>query len=417
MLSIITIMFPPLGLPIGLYGIKKDNSNWRIYIFLISLFFAVLAYCFQPKMETDLFRYFLFIEELKDTSFNAAINDPSYGMNGQGLFFFTGICWLLGKINDPHLLPAISTFLVYYIALYIICHVSEDIESGKKDVLVVILFFLISCNCYSIINNVRNVLAFSIVSMAVFQDLYLNKKKWWLFVLYLVPVFIHPTALLLIAIRVVIRIAGKVKIPSLIIILFSQQIVLVLYNLSLKLSGSGVIGFIKRLLIKIYNYYFFHDLTQWAQTVQDSLSELIFKIIYVAISIILCFFVYKLSKSKDSIKGNDRWEGNFLYLDYAYFIGLLVIVSAQSKEPTYWRFAAAQIIASSAMILYIRKYLWERYWMRRASILLYLLAFCGFALWMRNLLRYSVLIKLLVQPFINSPIVILIKDFANLIVT
>ena len=205
-LATICIMVPPLGIPIGLLGLKFDLRHWKSYIFCLSIAFAIAGYCYNTNGNSDIVRYFAYIQEISEVPFKEVFGYGLYGK--QGLFIFNYLCWIVGKLGDPHIIPAISLFVIYYIGLYIACKLGIDYELPENSVILGVVFIILGLNFFSLVNNIRNVLAFVMVGFAVFRDIYLKKRNLPTILLYLMPLFIHRTALLLIAVRLVLFIAG-----------------------------------------------------------------------------------------------------------------------------------------------------------------------------------------------------------------
>ena len=97
---------------------KKDFNNWIKYIVCIAIFFGALAYNFTSPFDTDLVRYKMRAEELRNYSLNEAISNVSYGK--AGLWLYNLICWCAVKGNDFNIVTALNTFCVYIVFLYII---------------------------------------------------------------------------------------------------------------------------------------------------------------------------------------------------------------------------------------------------------------------------------------------------------
>ena len=76
---IVSILCPPLGIVGGIIGIYKDYNKWKYYILCIALGMASIAYCYIPKGDPDIVRYWDFVESLKNYSFIKALNTTMHG--------------------------------------------------------------------------------------------------------------------------------------------------------------------------------------------------------------------------------------------------------------------------------------------------------------------------------------------------
>lgn len=171
---VITLICPPAGLVLALFCLSKGYQNWKSSVFCIAYSMAVFAYCYEPTVDSDLVRYHQVIQQVKGMSFVDALN---YNLYGEGnLYTFMAISWVLGKLSQPNLLQAISVFSVIYIAVYVNYRIAIDYKFKNKDSFYSLLFLLLNLNFYILVNNVRNIFAFSLICYAVFRELYLKKK-------------------------------------------------------------------------------------------------------------------------------------------------------------------------------------------------------------------------------------------------
>ena len=158
------IICPPIGIILALFCLYKGYNNWKINVFCISYAMAVFAYCYIPTVDSDLVRYHQVIQQVKQMSFIDAAN---YNLYGEGnLYSFMALCWILGKISQPNLLQAISVFSVVYIALNVNYRIANDNKIMHKESFYSLLFLLLNLNFYFLVNNVRNVFAFSLICCA-----------------------------------------------------------------------------------------------------------------------------------------------------------------------------------------------------------------------------------------------------------
>ena len=200
-IALLTMMFPLLGLPLGLYGIYRNFRSWSIYVFCIALFFGAWAYVYNPTIETDLTRYFDYINSLSNISLIETMSSGIYGRRVQALFGFVIMSWGASQLGDPHLIAAFTVFAIYYVSLKITCQIGADYKINNKRIILHIVFLIFIINFYGITNNIRNVFSFSLIILAVFRECYENKKNALTYFLYLFPLFIHPSAFVLLFIR------------------------------------------------------------------------------------------------------------------------------------------------------------------------------------------------------------------------
>lgn len=413
---LISLIIPPLGLPFGLLGIFIDRKNWRTYIFILALFMSILAYNYEPYNHTDLIRYFDFMRAIKSLPISQALISGIYGETG--LYGFTFISWMISKTGDFNLLQMVSTFVTYYIAFRITMIVGENFKVKNFHLLLYVLFILTSISFYSVVNNVRNVFAFSIISYAVFRDTYLRKKNVFTFLLYIIPVTLHSSAILLIIIRLFLPLIKKNKLAFISIGLLSSLILSALFPLVFRWpTNNFIILQLRTMVIKGY-YYFTDTSSEWGIIAQNSGSILLQKLLYLVISLIFVSLIFFISNKKiheEQITQFMHKEKPIeLYNTFVFSLVILSIASVPMITPSYWRFAATFIVAGAPAYFSFTKVI--KIMKKKSKLqLLYVIAhmtfFVGFLamlLWMREM-RFDNIQRIVFDPFISSPIIIILK--------
>lgn len=406
----ISIILPPIGILAGLYGIYKDYSKWNIYIICIALSIAAIAYCYYPKGDPDLVRYVAYIESLRNAPLSYAMN---YGVKGEGnTYVFSFFCWIAAQMDDPHIIPAISAFFVYYIGLYITCKIGFDYEIKTNDIIIYILFILITANMYSVINNIRNVFAFSVVSFAIFRDCYLKKRNWVTWVLYIFPLFVHHAAILIIGLRLLMNVVGRIKMIAFLSMILIKPIINFLYAITVRISSHNVfVNLADNFILKAYLYY--NDTSSpWGLFVKNSKSFKFERIIDIFFAVIICLMIFIIDNSSSEqllskiIKGSRLKQ--IIYLPF--MLALLTISCATMLTPEYWRFFTVTLMFSAIPVLVLLNYGSDN--VRLFSKSVFLIAPLSFIVWIRFLF-FSNVATLIFKPFISSPLLILVNGLFN----
>ena len=405
LLLTLSILLPPLGVPLFFFGIKGDRSNWRMYAFILALSMGAFAYCYTPVYNTDLTRYFDFINSLSDLSFIEASNNELYGSNGQGLYIFTTACWIAAKLGDEHIIPALSVFIVYYIGIYVSLRVAEDNNSSTKSVFHFIVFFLLTCNFFAIVNNVRNVLSFSIVFFAAFRDIYQRKRNLLTLSFYILPVFIHPTAVVLILARLFLNIAGKLKYVLILLTVLAHPILGLLYPLVSQGSNSRVLSYIYFVIAKAY-HYFYDAGSEWSMAVQQSKSEFLLRLLYVSLTIIIVLLSLILLNHYKRDKLDAHRNAKITILLFC--MGMITVACIPMVRPEYWRFAAVVILFSGCIYFPLLNLYDKRINIPQALIYIWsMYPIACFPLWFRNVVISSKFLYSVLSTFKSSPLIIL----------
>ena len=380
---------------VGLIGNKR---NWKLYVFCISLFFANAAYCYNPESTSpDLYRYFQYVSSLRNSGL---IETLTNGYGGAKLYSFNFMVWITNACNDEHLLPAMSVFLVYLIALYCTCYTGVRENAKWKYVVLVAILQMMTLDWYSLTNNVRNILAFAIIGLAIYRDIYLNNRNVFTLFCYIFPLFLHPTALLFIVIRIALIFTKKRIIKTFMIIatLLINPIVDFLNSSMFRVTSNP---YVLLVINKAYNYLF-DTSTAYGLAVRASLRSTVTRVFYLSIMVaIVLFFFEKISVEKKSNRRILTDSGEY-FTNYVLITCLLALACTFMLRPEYWRFSATAIVFISIMLLPLLEYS-ESYTVCRITkyFILFLTLGC-FLLWMYQLTWLNTY-ELISNTLITSP--------------
>lgn len=199
-LPFIILLVPFVGLPIVLFDFI-DSSKFRIISLIsLSLFFAVMGYYFVPNVGTDLSRYFTnYVDYYRNFSSSIfwkqiILSNPFFIV--QDMLFFVS-----SRFNIDQVLPFFTMFLVYGNGFFIIKWYSMINNLRRSIVLKMVLIFITIAPFSTLVNNIRNILAVSIISLAIFLDMYLKKRNMYVLLLYLIGASVHIAVIPVIVLR------------------------------------------------------------------------------------------------------------------------------------------------------------------------------------------------------------------------
>lgn len=198
----IFLLAPFLTIPLIVLGILKDKKNTFIYIVLLAILIAIVAYNFNPKQEQDLYRYNYLMEE-KYSQLNLWEYFEIMFQNNK--FIFTLLMYITAKIGNYSILPFICTFIGYFIVIYTIFdYVKIKKIQQYKGILILIAFI---CIFYFInfISGLAQFLATSISFLAFYLEYIKGKTKKYYKILYILPGFIHASMFSAIIIRILLN--------------------------------------------------------------------------------------------------------------------------------------------------------------------------------------------------------------------
>ena len=416
----LSIACPALGLFAGYYCLSERTFDWRSAALCLALFMGGLAYGYVPGESSDLVRYMEYVIMLGDMPLSDALLSGIHGE--EGLWGFSAICWVIGKIGEPHILPFLSVFTVYYVGLYVTGRIGESLEVREEQIATYMFFILVASNFYAIVNNIRNVLAFSIIGLAVFREIYDEKKDPITLALYLLPLTIHSSAAAILICRLLVPITSRVKLVGLALCVYIKQLIGFVDSITSKLPRSNsVLEIVQTTVHKAYRYFYEDDST-WGNAVANSGSRKVWKILYIALAFIICFIAYYCSnyiKKRKSEFDADRFAKPIFMMDFAFLLGLMTIACLPMRMPEYWRFAAVMILFASP-IYYIynmvekmktegesERVISVTFDMLKKAVVAIVIGL--FLLWVRGISN-SDLFSFFTQPILSSPIVVLFKS-------
>lgn len=314
----------------GIVAVNKPSYFKRVlplYIYGI----AIIAYCCMPNYENDLIRYFAYIERTISVPIENA-----YNWNNDGLILKDVTFWVIGRIGDVHLLPALSTATLYGVAAYI----SADTMRGSRRLWIVLMFQIMTIPFLESVSNVRNVAAFALIILAVYRDAIQHKRNVVTIALYVLPCFIHMSGVVLVIFRLaallarrhpVLALSATIAIPSLTIAAYGA-----FYSAVRGIPGSvGLIA--SRALNKAYTATMGDS--SYALAIKESGYANACQYIMFAIAIIMAVLLIER-----------LWQNRKQGIDTDYYSFFLIILGVTAVWSIlhivkYWVFAVALVTA------------------------------------------------------------------------
>ena len=330
-----------------------------LYIYLLTIF--IVSFLYQPVMGGDLGRYFKILDIMRNlpiTSMNNYATDPE-------LFITNFIFWLIAKTGIYNLLPAVSTTIVYGIGYYLISDYLVRVKMYNSFGSMLILQFM-QLPLISIIENVRNVCAFSIVVLALYRELVQKRKTPITYLLYIVPCFIHSSVFVLIFSRILLPLVRKLIDRPPIFVIFIRQIIDFLFFHQAKLPS-----FFASAIEKGYSYLWNNTSNSWLIYVNTSSFFKLQKIVEMTVAIVFIIIFYITRKK---LLENERG-----FCDYLYLMLLSILACNAFEAPHYWRYYSAVMLMLPIFLVSIKLtrrfilYDFVKYFYIFASLIMFLL--------------------------------------------
>ncbi len=373
----IFIVNPFTGMIFVLIGLYKDRRHSVHYSVMVALFFAAFAYWFIPNHEMDLTRYFQQLSIYKGLSWNSFIKTvlSNNTLYIQQLFFY-----LIAKTNNPHLLPAVTIFITYFLTFYMITDYSNKRNINSKKMLKIIIFTVCTLPFPSLVSNVRNILAFVIFTYAAYRDLEQNKKNIITFLLYIIPIFIHISTITLLIVRLLLLIYNKSNKKIIIPIIIINTIFIIKgisnFILSTFLGNNRIINsfFVKA------NNYVTNTESAYAKYLATSTIMKLQKTYFVGLIILLLCIVFTTNRQfkKKSINKVNTNNKSTKLIEFIKLICFIVIGTAPIILTVYMRFIFPVLILSGIIIIEKDLYIKQKLYNQLFSGGLFIAAIIGF---------------------------------------
>ena len=329
---LLLMIFNPISLLISIYGVIKTPKQWRRFYPILIVSIGMLAYHLPEIFNGDLSRYFVYLDSFSEMTFSQSVqylNDKLYVEN---LLF-----WIVAKSSDYHVLPAITTATVYAVMIYITCDSAEVF--GKEKYIPITLAVQLSCLPFGlIVENVRNISSFAVVILAIYLDIFKRKKDIWILILYVLPCFMHSSAIILLLIRITIKLTNKFKTVFLAGMMGIPFIIDILYEHNEIWEKSGILKNIFFTVIKSA-YVYLHSSSEWTLIVQESTLQNVLKIIVSLLAFLMLVYLYGNGVKYIAQKGI-----NAEYQTLICILCVIVLLCNVFPGTVYWRFSATCIL-------------------------------------------------------------------------
>lgn len=345
---IVFMMNPLISSVFIVMGFVKDRKNSTHYSFLFAGVLASLAYWVIPKGAMDLTRYFDIVLSYETMSFDFFYSDVLFGdlMFIQNILFYS-----VGRTGNIHLLPSIVIFISYFIMLYMITDYANRMKATTFELLLAIIFLLCVMPFISLVSNVRNILAFSLITYGIYREFIQDKKGVLTFILYAVPCFIHISSLSIILLRLIAGNSSNKKMINWMILTLGVFItIFIFYNASM-FSALPLVGEYLGALISKTNIYLFDSSSYYAQILQNDTFSKMQKLYFTLSTLYLLILLICISSDSKNLK----IESYFKY------VAIMVVISYPIILTVYFRYTMG-VLMLAFLVIYRIKFIKHKDW-------------------------------------------------------
>ena len=318
---------------------RYSNPVFTCLMILLGLL-VIVAFSMHPITDGDLSRYYAWSLDYAKQPPSLLFANTEYDQK-----FIIMLFWVAGKTGLLALIPTMSILTVYAIAFWIICDSAKTLNIKNSILVQYVILAVALLQFDAIASNVRNVMAFAIVTLAAYRDLFKKKRNAITLLLYLLPCGLHLTAVVFILVRISLPLYKRFRLLSIATILSAPLIISKLFLVRFLFVK---IPFLYALIDKAYRYFFIFYDTEWIEKVKNSGFESSKKLIFFLIFIVL------LSLSVTTYHKVQKWNQEYMDLfAYTEISILLTLVSMYIPVPTYFRFSIVTLMLFSIIFFYV----------------------------------------------------------------
>lgn len=342
----IILILPVAVSPLALLGYWSPKSRYRIlYCVLLAMVFGIAGYCFKdPSTNPDIVRYIQILQQYRGRNLFDSFNLAYSNLFAVDIYFH-----VVSELGDDQMLPAISCFIYYFVAFYIMQDYKSRVTIKNIDYIIFTTFVTCATIFCSIVNGIRWPLSFVLFILAVYREIVQGKKNFWTWVLYAISIFFHFSAIVLLIIRLLLFVKNK-KI-MLTVGALGALVPGAINMLSKRIGGLTTSNtIINQLLYSLNrsNMYFQWNQGEWADIVRNSRYYKLEAFFYYIIVGILLFCFYYLYKKR---KKNGITQNYFAIEDvFTFFLLIATLISFTMSAHTYIRFVTPLILCFTLVI-------------------------------------------------------------------
>lgn len=187
------------------YSIKQ--RDFRVMLIFLVLSFSIIAFATYPSAGTDLSRYYIELNIMRNLGKEYAFGESLYNTTPLANLLF----YIISCTSIDNLLPCISTFIVFALLFKNMMKIKDKFSIHVKYILFYLFLFIAVCSLRAMMTGVRQGLACSIMAVAVSRELLFDKKGIVTWGLYLSAVLVHIGIFPIVLIRILSSLIKKCR--------------------------------------------------------------------------------------------------------------------------------------------------------------------------------------------------------------
>lgn len=188
------------------------KSNFFLIWVIVTIFISILAFNTIPHQADDLYRYFYWIDYFRINGLSS-INDSPFSITPISNY----ILFLISLTSKNNYLPMFVLLVESTIVLTIIFYYFKNVKKIPFSVIVYGISILLVSSIYISISGFRFNLAIIIGSLVLYKEFINKRNKWLNTMIFLILPLIHTSAIIFLAMKILVSIKVFIRKPILII--------------------------------------------------------------------------------------------------------------------------------------------------------------------------------------------------------
>lgn len=243
------------SLMFGLISFIIPKKSLKIYMYMSGILMSMLYLFFDPPESYDLYRHYEMMSLVEKSSISEILTTENYNLAVYLKQYpvYMILLYLISKLHMPKLMPFFTGVIAYSLLWKILYDVMKERGKAAKWKYCVGYCLGLFGYDYIAISGIRNILAMSIFTYAIYFDLVKGKNKVICFIAYIVCCMIHTYCVIFLCLRILLFFYNTItKLPLKISLLIGFPLIARFYDeLSAMLSGTLIFSTALRLF---YNY-------------------------------------------------------------------------------------------------------------------------------------------------------------------
>ena len=198
-ISTLFFLLPFISLPVIVSAFLLDNNfkHKKLYMIFLAISASILMFYFTPDSTKDLYRYYIMMGKLS----NLTISDFLIYLSSRTEPLSNIYFYIFSKIGNYNYIMIMTTLLSYGLIFYVLFDHQKKVKLYNQDFNIIVICMFAIFYLVDDISGIRFCIGRILFFLALYLDLYKNKKSFLTLILYLITPLIHSSCIILVFIR------------------------------------------------------------------------------------------------------------------------------------------------------------------------------------------------------------------------